>query len=102
MRGLQPCHRFVDHAAEVSQFPTLVTEAGPGLEVAGRHLASRGDDRADLAEEQRLADQPGNQETEERRDHQKDDVAEERRGQGRAIGGQGNAERDARARTAVR
>ena len=67
MRRLLRRHRVVDRAAELAQFAALVTEAGARLEVAGRHPARRGEDRADLAQEQRLADEPGDQEAEERR-----------------------------------
>ncbi len=82
--------------------PRPSTETGAGLEVAGRHLACRGEDRADLAQEQRLADEPGNQETEERADREKGEVAEERGVHGGAIGGQSDPERDAGARMLLR
>ena len=98
MRCLLRRHRIVDHAAELPQFAALVTEAGTGVEVAGRHLARSGDDLADLAQEQRLADEPGDQETEERPRQQEADVAAERGVQGGAIGRQSDPERDAGAR----
>ena len=89
MRRLLRRDGIVDHPAKLAQFAALVTETRPRLEVAGRHPARGGDDRANLTQEQRLADTPGNQEAQERPGHQKDDVAAERGiqlGAGRAPG----------------
>ena len=91
-------HRIVDHAAELAQFAALVTEAGTGLEIAGRHPARSGQDRADLAQEQRLADQPGHEQAQERCHREKAEVAAERGVHRGAIGSQGDPERDAGAR----
>ncbi len=98
MRRLLRGHGVVDRASQIPQFATLVTEAGTGAEVAGRHLARRGEDRADLAQEQRLANKPGHQDTEKHPRPKKHDVAEEHGVQVGAVGSQGDPERDPRAR----